>query len=307
MNCCSNKPVIALPGGEKLCKPHFISYFEEKAFRTIDEYSLLDDSEHLGVAVSGGKDSLTVLSLLKRLADKNQNMNISAIAINEGIHGYRDDTLVTAKSFCDKIGVPLHIYSYEQEFGMSLDETLKSIEVKPCTICGIFRRYLLNKKAKELGFTKIATGHNLDDECQSILMNQFRNDVKASARLGPKTGLKARSGFIPRIKPLYLCSEKEVTTYAFFNGILDKFTECPNVVKSYRAEVRDMLNDFENKFPGTKHSILNSFLKTLPALKEQHKDEALGACPECGEPSSKGVCNACKWAARIKNIRKIGA
>ena len=136
-------------------------------------------------------------------------------------------------------------------------------------------------------------------------MNQFRNDVKASARLGPKTGLKARSGFIPRIKPLYLCSEKEVTTYAFFNGILDKFTECPNVVKSYRAEVRDMLNDFENKFPGTKHSILNSFLKTLPALKEQHKDETLGMCPECGETSSKGVCNACKWALKLEMAKSV--
>ena len=126
-SCCDGKPVIVLPRGGRLCKSHFISYFEEKVFRTIDEYSLLEEEEHLGVAVSGGKDSLTVLSLLKRLADKNQNMNISAIAINEGIHGYRDDTLVTAKSFCDKIGVPLHIYSYEQEFGMSLDETLKSI------------------------------------------------------------------------------------------------------------------------------------------------------------------------------------
>jgi uncharacterized protein (TIGR00269 family) len=291
-----------LTSQEKLCKKHFSAYFEDKVRKTIRQYILLDAREHVGVAVSGGKDSLTVLSMLKKISNDNPNVRLSAIAINEGIHGYRDETVATAKNFCGKIGVELHIASYEQEFGMPLDEMLKLLDVKPCTICGIFRRYLLNKKAKELGCTKLATGHNLDDEAQSILMNQFRNDVKASARLGPKTGLRERQGFVTRIKPLYLCTEKEVATYAFLSGLLDKFIECPNVGKSYRAEVRDMLNDFENKFPGTKYAIVNSFLQSLPALKERFKDESLGICPECGEPSAKGTCNACKWASKLKAV-----
>ncbi|HAB51479.1 MAG TPA: tRNA lysidine(34) synthetase TilS, partial [Ignavibacteriales bacterium] len=70
-----------------------------------------------------------------------------------------------------------------------MDEMLKILKVKPCTICGIFRRYLLNKKSKELKLTKLATGHNLDDEAQSIMMNQMKNNMNASARLGPKTGI----------------------------------------------------------------------------------------------------------------------
>ena len=305
MECCDAKAVIVLPSGEKLCKVHFTGYFEAKVRKTIRQFGLLGNEEHIGVAVSGGKDSLTVLSILHSLKNENPNTKITAIAINEGIHGYRDATLETTKKFCDALHIPLHISSYEQEFGMPLDEMLKLLDVKPCTICGIFRRYLLNRKAKELGCTKLATGHNLDDECQSILMNQFRNDIKASARLGPKTGLRARQGFITRIKPLYLCAEKEVTTYAFLNGILDVFAECPNVAKSYRAEVRDMLNDFENKFPGTKYSLINSFLQSLPGLKEQFKDGALGTCPECGEPSSKGRCNACKWAEKLEVVKAV--
>ena len=128
---------------------------------------------------------------------------------------------------------------------------LKILDVKPCTICGVFRRYLLNKKSKDLGFTRLATGHNLDDECQSIMMNQFKNNIQASARLGPRVGVKENKSFVQRIKPLYLCTEKEVTTYAFVNNLLEEFIECPNVAKSYRAQVRDMLNDFEQKFPGT--------------------------------------------------------
>jgi len=300
VDCCEKKAVFNLPSGEKLCKSHFFKYFEEKVYRTIRKYDLLSDTERLGVAVSGGKDSLTVLKLLKSISAKNPKIIIEAIAIDEGIEGYRKETLETAQKYCDSINVKLHIFSYKKEFGMTLDEILKTIKVKPCTICGIFRRYLLNKKAKELGFTTLATGHNLDDECQSIMMNQFRNDQKASARLGPKSGLKKQKGFIPRIKPLYLCTEKEVTTYAFLKGILDKFTECPNVPQSYRAEVRDTLNKFENKFPGTKYGIVNSFLQVLPLLKNQHKQEEMNYCPECKEPSSKGVCNACKYVEKIQ-------
>lgn len=303
MECCKSKKVIALPSGEKLCKKHFLKYFEDKVYRTIRTYELIDGEEFLGVAVSGGKDSLTVLSLLKKLSEHNPKIKVGAIAINEGISGYRDETIVTAREFCEKIDVPLHVYSYEEEFGMPLDEILKNIDVKPCSICGIFRRYLLNKKAKELGFTKLATGHNLDDEAQSIMMNQFRNDQKASARLGPKAGVKEQEGFIQRVKPLYLCTEKEVTTYAFLTGILDKFTECPNVSKSYRAEVRDMLNQFEHKFPGTKYAIVNSFLQVLPTLKELHKGEPMQYCKECGEPASKEVCNACKWGKKVEALK----
>src|SRR3989338_1215773 len=171
MGCCDAKAVIELHGGEKLCKSHFIGHFEEKVFRTIRQFHLLDKEEHIGVAISGGKDSLTTLSLLKRLSDENPRIKISAYTIDEGIHGYRDATLVIAKKFCDTVGVPLHVFSYEKEFGMPLDEILNVLDVKPCSICGVFRRYLLNKKAKELGFTKVATGHNLDDEAQSIMMN----------------------------------------------------------------------------------------------------------------------------------------
>src|SRR3989338_11600834 len=263
MNCCSNKPIIELIAGERLCKNHFIEYFESKVFKTIRQFDLIGKEEHLGVALSGGKDSLTLLNLLSKLSKQNPKIKLTAIAINEGIHGYRDKTLITAGKFCEKNKVPLHVYSYEDEFGMPLDSMLKTLDVKPCTICGIFRRYLLNKKSKELGFTKLATGHNLDDECQSILMNQFKNNIQASARLGPKVGInnggtiknhnnshinnktnliinnpieninnnenkkiKSNELFVQRIKPLYLCAEKEVTLYAFVNNILDDFIEC---------------------------------------------------------------------------------
>jgi len=303
MNCCNKNPIIEISGEHKLCKQHFMKYFESKVFKTIRQYDLIDNKENLGIALSGGKDSLTLLYLLKKLSDQNPKLKLTAISINEGIHGYRDKTLVTAKNFCEKNNIPLHIFSYEEEFSMPLDKMLKVLDVKPCTICGIFRRYLLNKKSKELGFTKLATGHNLDDEAQSIMMNQFKNNIPASARLGPKVGIKQNKNFVQRIKPLYLCTEKEVATYAFMNNILDDFTECPNIPKSYRAQIRDMLNNFENNNPGTKYAIINSFLQILPDLKERFKNEKAGICKSCGETASKDKCNACKFVDKLEKTK----
>src|SRR3989338_9231321 len=102
LNCCSEKSVIQLPSGEKLCKTHFMQYFENKVFKTIRQFELLGNEENLGVAISGGKDSLTVLHLLKELSKQNPKIKISAIAIDEGIAGYRDKTLITANEFCNK-------------------------------------------------------------------------------------------------------------------------------------------------------------------------------------------------------------
>jgi len=186
---------------------------------------------------------------------------------------------------------------------MSLDNALKILDVKPCTICGIFRRYLLNKKSKELNFTKLATGHNLDDEAQSIIMNQFKNNIQATARLGPKVGIKHNKNFVQRIKPLYLCTEKEVATFAFVNNLLDDFVECPNIPKSYRAQIRDMLNNFENKNPGTKYAIINSFLQILPNLKQRFKDQEVNYCIKCGEAASKDKCNACRYAEKLEKAK----
>ena len=301
MNCCDEKPVIALGAKEKLCKKHFMEYFEGKVFKTIRQFELLDKSENLGVAISGGKDSLTVLSILNKIALQNPRIKLQAIAIDEGIAGYRDKTLETAKKFCDERKIVLDIFSFKEEFGFTLDEMLKILDVKPCTICGIFRRYLLNKKSRELKLTKLATGHNLDDEAQSIMMNQMKNNTDASARLGPKSGVVNDKKFVQRIKPLYFCTEKEVTTYAFVNRLLDDFNECPNAVESYRAHVRDMINEMEQKFPGTKHSIVNSFLEILPTLKQKFNFLELKFCRKCNEPSSKEICNACVYLQRLND------
>jgi uncharacterized protein (TIGR00269 family) len=300
---CIEKPVINLTNNNiKLCKNHFIKYFEKKTFKTIKDFNLIEKNDKVAVGVSGGKDSLTLLSLLLKLKNKIKIFDLECIAIDEGIQGYRDKTLENAKRYCEENNVKLNIFSYKNEFGDTLDNFLKKTSMKACSMCGPFRRYLLNKKSKELGFTKLATGHNLDDEAQTIMMNYFRRNLETSARLGPITGILKDKRFIKRIKPLYFLTEKEVATYAFLKKLINEFSECPHSSDSYRGDLRDMLNNFEAKYPGTKHSIITSFIELLPLLKENFKNKIeLKNCKVCDEPCSQEICQTCKIVEILKS------
>ncbi|MEK6907328.1 MAG: TIGR00269 family protein [Nanoarchaeota archaeon] len=302
---CLEKPIMKLLNNEQLCKQHFVKYFEKKVFNTIRNYKLINKNDKVGVAVSGGKDSLTLLYLLNKLKEKTRKFEIYAIAVDEGIEGYRDKTLENAKKFCNENNIKLNIFSYKDEFGDTLDNFLKNTKMKACSMCGPFRRYILNKKSKELGFTKLATGHNLDDESQSIMMNYIRANIEISARLGPITGVLKDQRFIKRIKPLYLMSEKEVAIYAFLKNLITEFNECPHSLDSYRGDIRDMLNNFEAKYPGTKNAVVTGFLNILPMLRENYKSNIpLKSCKNCGEPSSNEICQTCKIVEILKNKNK---
>ena len=301
---CKENPVIQLPNNpRKLCKTHFIRYFEKKALYTIKKFSLIAKNDKIIIALSGGKDSTSLLYLMNELSKKTRLFLLEAILIDEGIKGYRDKTKKDALAFCKKANIKLNIFSYKQEFGMTLDQMIRRSHQKPCTICGVFRRYLLNKYSRKLGFNKLATGHNLDDEAQSILMNQFRRNNQASARLGPITGMLESKSFIKRIKPFYLLTEKETAAYSFLKGFPITFTECPYALQGYRWDVRIWLNNIESKYPGTKHSIITSFLETLPLLKAHYKASAkLNSCTTCKEPTSKNICQACILLKELKHV-----
>jgi len=292
---------IQLPNSNVfLSNSEYIKYFEKKVFKTILKYKLISKNDKIAVAFSGGKDSTAVLYILNKLKDR-LKFKLEAIAIDEGIKNYRSITLKAAKKFCKENNIKLHTFSYKNEFSFTLDKMVKKTSNSPCNICGTFRRYLLNKYSVKLKFTKLATGHNLDDEAQSILMNLFKNNTAINARLGPITGIIKSEKFIPRIKPLYLMPQKEVAIYAFLKGFKIEHVECPNAKNSFRNDIQTFLNDFEAKYPGTKNSIINSFLEILPLLKEKYKTEAkLTFCKLCKEPSSKEICNACSFLKEIK-------
>jgi len=175
-----------------------------------------------------------------------------------------------------------------------------------CAFCGVLRRQIMNKYAKEMGAGKLATGHNLDDETQSILMNVMDADTTRFFRLGPI--LSGAKGMVPRIKPLYHCPEKEIVAFAKMSGI--KYFEakccpyfeakcCPFKWQAKRNEFRQMVEDFEEKYPGMMFSAVR-FLKQVKEGNPKGKPcEKLGFCEKCGEPSSGSKCKACSMVERL--------
>ena len=291
MGCkkCETQAVYITLNHEKLCKNCFINYFERKVYKTVTKYKMIEHGDKIGVGLSGGKDSTTCLYLLQKFFEN----TIMAIAVDEGIHDYRDKTLDEARNFCKEHDIPLVITSYKKEFGFTLDEYLKKHKINPCSVCGVLRRYLLNKSARRLKVDKLATGHNLDDEAQSILMNQIKGNISLSAKLGPITGILMHEKFIPRIKPLYFMTEKETTVYSKVKQFNVSYNVCPNFGENLRESIGQMLNDLESKFTGTKQGIVNSFLDILPSLRKHYQHKKIGICSECGEPAAKDICRTC--------------
>ncbi len=302
---CKEEPVYVLQNHEQLCKHHYLQYFEKKVLKTLRTYQMISKGDVLVSALSGGKDSMTCLYLLHQYCQK-QGIPIKALAIDEGIEAYRAVTLKDAKKFCNYYKIPLTIVSFKKMFGFTLDSFLKKNKMNPCTACGIIRRYLINRGARALKATKVSTGHNLDDEAQTLLMNQFKGNVSLSAKLGPMTGALLHKQFIRRIKPLYFMTEKEVALYAILKDFPVTFVECPNAEGAFRLQLGEVLNTWEQKYPGTKQGIVNSFLEILPALREQFKSkkQTIGTCETCGEPAAKTYCRTCELLEKIKPLQK---
>ncbi|MEM4390053.1 MAG: TIGR00269 family protein [Candidatus Micrarchaeia archaeon] len=278
------------------CPKHFREFFERRVRRTIREFGMLRGVGRLGIALSGGKDSLTVLSILAPIA-REMHIELHAITVDEGIAGYRDKLVEVARQACGELGVPHHVVSCKKEIGFSVDEivALKKRETS-CSYCGVFRRWALNKKARELGLDKIATGHNLDDVAQTFLMNMLRNEPMRLARFSPNGGLVREDGFVDRIRPLFRIPEKEVALYALLAKLPVQFCECPHAHEAFRNEVRNFLNEVEARHPGTKFRVVSALLSVQRALAERTAMEPLGYCSLCGEPSAGGACRKCEMA-----------
>jgi len=298
------KTIYTLHSGQKLKKNEFIRYFEKKVRKTIRKYNLIGKKEKILVACSGGKDSTTALYLLNKFV-KNRNVTIEAYHVNLGLGEYSKKNLKNINNFCKKYKIKLHKKDFKREFSYTIPKIReklgrKGINFTNCNICGILKRYLINKESRKLKATKVVTGHNLDDEAQSIVMNIFRNNIIVLPRLGPKTGLIEHKKFIPRIKPLYFCSEDEVKLYSKLMNFDLVYERCPYSVDAYRRSIRSMLNDFEKKYKGTKNSIISSFLGLLPILKKSYSKGELKFCKKCGEVSMDKLCAACKILDKLK-------
>jgi uncharacterized protein (TIGR00269 family) len=275
---------------------------EQKITKIIENYDLFSKKDKILVACSGGKDSTAVLYVLKKFG-----YNVAAITVDALIGNYTKKNLSNLKEFCNEEGIKLHIISFRNEFGSSLCYLKsilyrKGVKLNSCTICGVLRRYLLNKYSRKLKASVIVTGHNMDDESQSVLMNLFKNNLELLARLGPKTGVSNFKHFVPRVKPLYFVSEKEVKKYSKKMKFPVNYDPCPCRGNSYRNNIRKLLDKYEKVNVNVKKNIIDSFLKMMPFLKKKFKvSEKPNFCANCKEPSRQEICMTCQILSKINN------
>ena len=305
MKCeiCDVDAVISTNNGT-LCTEHFKHRFEEITIDTIKRYGMIREGETIAVANSGGKDSLSLLFVLnKHFKDKNK---IVSITVDEGITGYRDKTIETMKHYCSEWSVEYKIYSYKDYSGSTMDEITRVKPGIPCATCGVFRRHILNASAVDTGADKIATAHNLDDEAENVMMNLFQNDFDKLVRLGPFSGIRERSGFVPRIKPFMFLSEKETMLFSIVNGIDALHTACPYAGLGFRGLISRKVKEIESARTGSKRAMVDRMLeiKKKYASAAEASATALRKCASCGSPSSKDTCEACVLKTEISAVKR---
>jgi len=302
--CKRREPIYFRPySGEKLCAKCFIKSIEDKVRATISKYEMFEFDDRIAVAVSGGKDSTSLLYILEKIERKFPKSTLVAVTVDEGIRGYRDEALKIAEKNCEKLGIEHHIVSFKELFGYKLDEIVKLMEEKkaelsPCAYCGVLRRRALNIAAREANADKIATAHSLDDEVQTILLNIMHGDPLRLARQKPVTEEVHRK-LVRRVKPFCEIPEREIAFYAFLKKIRFQSYPCPYAPQALRSDIRTMLNRLEEKHPGMKFTIFRSFERIRPALEKLAEKEKLGECKICGEPTTGEICKVCEMLQEL--------
>lgn len=301
MKCdrCENTVVYSRKySGENLCSECFSNSILRKAAKTISKYNMIRNGELVCVAVSGGKDSLALLHVLSKMA-KNHNFRIHAITIDEGIPGYREEALEIVKKFCKDLGVSHSVYTYKDLFDLTLDESLKlrdEEKISSCTICGTFRRRVMDHAVKDTGSDVIATGHNLDDTLQTFIINTLSGDTNKIGWMDPDTS----DNSIRKIKPFCEIYESEIVFYAFTNNLPFQTEPCPHMNEGIRTEIREFLNKLENSHSGIKNNMYKSVLKLSQIVGDSNYKQKT-SCLNCGNECTGKVCSVCKMIVNLKD------
>ncbi len=305
-NYCNNESFYTRHyAGENVCKYHFVQTLVDKVKNTIVKNKLLNWDDKIMFAVSGGKDSLTALHIVSQIERDFPDVKMFAVTIDEGITGYTEKRIEHTRYICEKIGIEYNVFNYKEYYGYKLEDIVKLAKEKgsklePCSYCGVLRRKLLNIAAKKLGATKVVTGHNLDDEAQTFIMNLLRGDIERIYRgFGP---IELKEGFVPRVKPLRYVYEEEIMIYAYTNNFPLFETECRFVSLSMRDSIRKYLNDLERAHPGAKYMLVTTAEKIARSMELSFKAEKIKYCISCGEPTSQDLCRACRLLEDLKII-----
>lgn len=285
--------------GESLCGKCFSKSVREKVAKTISKYSMLKYGDKVAVAVSGGKDSLSLLQIMVPICRKH-GTDICAITIDEGIDGYRDESLDIVNKFASQLNVEHTIVSYKELYDITLEEGLvlrKGRKMSSCSICGTFRRRAIDIVAENMHANVVATAHNLDDALQTFFINILAGDVDRIGWTYPEPVQYANG--LRKIKPLTEIYEHEIAFYALINEIPFQSEECPHMNEGIRTKIREFLNMLEKEHAGIKYNAYNTMVKVAKRIKD-NSDREPNKCVLCGRDSTNRICSVCNMIITLK-------
>jgi uncharacterized protein (TIGR00269 family) len=286
--------------GRRLCGACFLEDLRSRVHVEVKRWNMIGPGDVVAMGLSGGKDSFLLLEVLTQIHEPSKLLGVSII---EGIPGYnRREHVEALKRHASSLGVEVVVTSIRDYVGLALYDIVARSRARgarhsPCTYCGISRRRILNAVARELGATKTATAHNLDDEAQTAVINMLRGDVIGLLRQHPLAP-PASSLVLPRIKPIRKIYEREAAAYAFVRKIPMQDTECMFISQAptLRARVREKLLELESRLPGYLLKLMETLDMVLEKEASSLKVEELPRCSKCGEPTShrRRVCKLCE-------------
>ena len=306
MRCrkCGQKAAIHLHQHRlALCKDHFLEWLPNQTEHAINKYHLFSRDDRILVAVSGGKDSLSLWDILCGLG-----YQVDGVYIDLGIDaeiGYSQKSCLLAEQFASERNLKLEVVDVKTGYKENIPEMTKRTrrgQSKPCSICGLVKRYLMNKAALDGGYSVLATAHNLDDEAAILMMNTLNWSMDLIGRQMPM--LPEQPGFVRKVKPFCRTFEREAAAYALLKGIKYVYEECPYSTGSTQLYYKQILNQIEDKQPSVKLDFYLGYLRAIQkgAFTLNTNEEDIPSdrtCENCGQPTkNEGFCSFCNL---IKN------
>ncbi|MCB0119312.1 MAG: TIGR00269 family protein [Anaerolineales bacterium] len=290
-----------------LCKEHFVEWIPEQTERFIKKYNMFARDEKILVAVSGGKDSLSLWDILVRLGYQADGLYLG-LGIDGGVQ-YSSESHRLTDEFAKRHNLKLHVVDIEGEYGYSipvLSDISHRGKGKPCSVCGLTKRHEMNRIARDLGYDVLATGHNLDDEAAVLFGNTLQWSSDYLLRQGPV--LPSKDGLARKVKPLCRFYEREMTAYAIARGIEYIYDECPYAEGATQIFYKETLNQLENSRPGAKLTFYLRFLEArqsgnLFIEKDREAAYNIHPCERCGQPTSAPeLCSFCRMLEKAKTV-----
>jgi uncharacterized protein (TIGR00269 family) len=278
------------------CRECFLHHVREQVKRAIEHYEMLSPQDRVLVAVSGGKDSLALWDVLLDLGYRADGLYLGL-----GIGGYSDRSGEVVRAFARDREATLVEVDLRERYGFDVPTAGKKGSRSTCAVCGLSKRYVFNKAARDHGYDVVATGHNLDDEAATLLGNTLRWQTDYIARQFPV--LPEEDGLARKVKPLYRLSELETAAYAFLRGIDYVVEECPLVGGNTQLRYKDAMNQLEATSPGTKAQFFLSYLERAAPLFDAEDVAELRPCEACGQPTTGRWCAFCRARAQILGER----